>query len=275
MTNNKPKVGVITWTYGIKDLETLFSSIKSTGFEAIQFSGDHKFYDPVTVVTLAKKYELDIRVYDPMNYKPCNEEQFTLKDCVSHYQEIIAFAVAIGAPVVTLQGISYWTKEIGNYEKAMDFIIEAVRQLDLIAQNEQITLSYEACNHYELPWVQTAEELLRIYRESKAKNLLLVLDSFHMNICESDMHSPLLKIGDLLHSYHISDSGRGGIGTGHIDYTEQYRTLKEIGFEGYVFFEFVLPEIRPYKYPMNKEQMQEFLGQCRRSLTLWTSIIKN
>lgn len=112
--------------------------------------------------------------------------------------------------MVCLQGLSNWTKAIVAYQEAMAFIIEVVRRLDQVAAQHHIMMTYEACCHYELPWVQTADELLRIYNESGAKNLKLVLDSFHMNIAETDMLEPIRKIGNLLDSYHISDSGRGG-----------------------------------------------------------------
>ncbi|WP_157501570.1 sugar phosphate isomerase/epimerase family protein [Echinicola vietnamensis] len=271
----KAKIAVITWTYGIDDLETLFAKIKETGFEAVQFSGNYRVHRANDVVATAQKYDIEILSYDPMSFKPFDDEKLTLKDAVKHYSDVIEYAKAIGAPMATLQGLSYWTKEISDYEKAIQFIIEAVRQLDKVAQNLNITLTYEACNQYEIPWVQTADELLRIHSESNAKKLLLVLDSFHMNICETDMLSPLRKIGKLLHSYHVSDSGRSGIGSGHIDYVAQYKVLQEIGFDGYVFFEFVLPEIRPYKLPMNEKQMEKSIQQNKYSIQLWNAIAES
>ncbi len=271
---NKAKIAVITWIFGIDNLESLFYKIKETGFDAVQFCGDYRKHKATDVVEIAKKYNIDILTYDPICYKPFKNEKLNLQDAVKHYTDVIQYAKSIGTQVATIQGISYWTKDIKEYEDAMQFIIEAVRQLDNVAQKFNITLTYEACNHYELPWVQTADELLRIHNESQAKNLFLVLDSFHMNICETDMQQPIKKIGSLLHSYHISDSGRGGIGTGHIDYIAQYNTLQEIHFNGYVFFEFVLPEIRPYKYPMNEKQMEEFVFQCKRSIRIWKAIVE-
>lgn len=268
----KAKIAVISWTYGLDDLETLFFSIRDTGFNAVQFCGDHKKYDPAAVVATAKKYEVDILAYDPMNYKPAEGETLTLPNAVKHYTEVIRYAHAIGAPVATLQGLSYWTKGIKSYAEARSFIIEAVRQLAARAQKLGLTVTYEACNHYELPWIQTADELLHLHREAKADNLKLVLDSFHMNITETDMQEAIRKTGKLLYSYHVSDSGRGGIGTGHIDYVAQAKVLKEIGFDGYVFFEFVLPEVRPYKYPMNQRQTEEFIRQNKYSIQIWNAI---
>ncbi len=268
------KIAVVTWIFGIDNLDTLFRKIKETGFDGVQFSGDYRKHNATKVIEIAKKYNISLLTYDPACYKPFEDERLNLQDAVRHFTDVIIYAKSIGAPVATIQGLSYWTKEIKDYEEAMQFIIEAVSQLDKVAQEQHITITYEACNHYELPCVQTASELLRIHRESKAKNLMLVLDSFHMNIGEPNMQDAILKTGKLLHSYHISDSGRGGIGTGHIDYVAQYKALKQINFTGYVFFEFVLPEIRPNKFPLNEKQLDLLVMQCKQSMQIWKSIME-
>lgn len=275
MENKRAKIAIITWTFGIDDLDQLFSKVTSTGFDAVQFCSDVHQYAPAAVVRYAEKYGVRVLSYDPGACKPPAGQQATIENAVEYFTATIEFAKAIGAEMSCLQGLSNWTTETQGYEEAMRFIIEVTRRLDKVAQQHEMTLTYEACCHYELPWVQTADELLRIHRESQAKNLLLVLDSFHMNIAETDMLAPIRRIGKLLHSYHVSDSGRGGIGTGHIDYVAQYKALQETGFDGYVFFEFVIPEVRPYKFPMDEKQMEEFVRQCKYSLNMWKAIVES
>lgn len=271
-THNNPKIAVITWTYGIKDLNNLFKKIKETGFDAVQFCSDLDEYKPADVVKFASQHGIRILGYDPGASKPPTGVNPTVENAVVYFTRTIEFAKAIGSPMSCLQGLSNWTKDIKDYEEAMKFIIEVTRRIDKVAGQHNILLTYEACCHYELPWVQTADELLRIHHESGAKNLKLVLDSFHMNIAETDMLEPIRKIGKLLDSYHVSDSGRGGIGTGHIDYIAQYKAMKETGFDGYVYFEIVIPECRPYKLPMNERQMAEFIKQNQYSIRMWNAI---
>lgn len=268
------KIAIITWTYGIEDLDELFAKINSTGFDAVQFCSDIDQYAADDVVQYARQYGVRILGYDPGACKPPPGVEPTLENAVKYFTRTIEFAKAIGSEMSCLQGLSSWTMETKSYEEAMQFIIEVTRRLDKVALQQSITLTYEACCHYELPWVQTADELLRIYSESNAKKLRLVLDSFHMNIAEKDMLEPIRKIGALLDSYHISDSGRGGIGTGRIDYVAQYGTLEEVGFDGYVYLEIVIPEVRPYKLPMDERQMEEFVRQCQHSRNLWTAIVE-
>ena len=269
------KLAAISWTFGLEDLDELFEKVNSIGYNALQFCGDFKKYSASEVLAVAKKYEVEITSYDPINCKPESDEQATLENSVAFYKKVIDYAEELGAPMATLQGLSFWTINEKDYEKAMLQIIEAVRQLNDYGKQKNILLTYEACCHYETTWVQTADELIRIKEEADADNVKLVLDSFHMNIGEKDMLEPIRKIGgDALYSYHVSDSGRGGIGTGHIDYIAQYNVLKEIGFDDLLCFEIVIPECRPYKLPMNKEQMAEFTRQSKKSLNFWKTMME-
>ena len=273
--SKKMKLATISWTFGLDDLDKLFSKVKEIGFEGLQFCGDFEKYPASEVVAKAKEYEIELVSYDPLNCKPDNKEEATLEKSVAFYKKVIDYADALGVPMTTLQGLSFWTINKPDYEDAMQQIIEAVRHLDKYAAEKDILLTYEACCHYETTWVQTADELLRIHKESKVKNVKLVLDSFHMNIGEKDMISPIKDIGgDLLYSYHVSDSGRGGIGTGHIDYISQFKALQEVGFDDLLCFEIVIPECRPYKLPMNDRQMKEFVKQSKYSLKVWKAMMK-
>lgn len=264
------KLATVSWTFGLDELDELFAQVKIIGFTALQFCGDFRRYSPQEVIQTAQKYEIELVGYDPYHCQPPTKEAAILANSVSFYQQVIDYAANIKAPVATLQGLSFWTINQPDYESGMKQIIEAVRQLSDYAKTKQVLLTYEACCHYETPLVHTAEELLRILHESGADNLKLVLDSFHMNIDERDPQDALRMVnGERLYSYHVSDSGRGGIGTGHIDFQGQYQVLREIGFEGLVCFETVIPECRPAKFPMNAKQMTELNRQLATSLAAW------
>lgn len=274
-SKTKMELAAISWCFGIDDLDELFKTAKEAGFDAVQFCGDHKKYKAADVLAVARKYGMSVPSYDPGNGKPQSKEYATLANAVDWFKETIDYAAAIGAKMATLQGLGFWTVNTGNYAEAMQFVVEASRQLCAYAKEKGILMTYEACCHYELPVVQDTEDLLQVYNEVKSDNLLLVLDSFHINITETDMLEPIRRIGKLLYSYHISDSGRGGIGTGQIDFLKQYQTLKEIGFEGLVCFELVIKEARPYKFPMQQSYMDEYLKQSRQSLAIWKSYMEN
>lgn len=262
--NRKP--AVITWTYAIDNVEQLFRCIKSNGFDTIQYCGDHSKFTPESVMLSACKNNLQIISYDSENFLPENQKNLSIDSCVKHFTGIIYYAHQIKAPMVTLQGIAAWTREINNYKRALDFVSECIKQLEPMATRYNIVMTFEACNHYELPCVHNVDDLIYVKNKSGVEQLRFVLDSFHMNINEVDSDLAIRKAGSNLHSFHISDSGRGGIGTGHIDFLKHLKTLREINFNGNLFFEFVLPEIVPKKLPMSPVLLEKLLCQYKNSL---------
>lgn len=267
------KTATISWTFGLENLDELFAKVKEIGFDALQFCGDFKKYPASEVKKKAHEYQIELIGYDPLECKPSKESESTLEHSINFYKDVIDYALEIGAPMVTIQGLSFWCKSGQTYQEALEQIIQATKELSIYAEGKEMTLTYEACNHYETPWIHTAEELLLIQRNVLSENLKLVLDSFHMNINEKDSIEAIQSIGGkLLFSYHVSDSGRGGIDTGHIDYPSQFKALKDIDFKGIICFEIVTKEVRPFKFPMNKNQMEDFVKQSTYSLQKWNEL---
>ena len=170
----------------------------------------------------------------------------------------------------TIQGLSLWTANQPDKAAATAQVVAAVRQLNDYSKSKGLLLTYEACCHYETPCANSAQEVLEILRDSGADNVKVVVDSFHMNIDEKSPEQTLAGFsGEQLYSYHVSDSGRGGIGTGHIDFRAHCNVLRTIGFDGLVCFEFVMPECRPDHLPMTQAQLEKFIAQSRASLAAW------
>jgi len=68
-------------------------------------------------------------------------------------------------------------------------------------------------------------------------NCFIHLDSFHMNIEESDPVKAIRLAGNRLGYFHIADNTRYWPGSGIIDFKSQIDTLVEIGYSGYVSVE--------------------------------------
>ena len=77
----------------------------------------------------------------------------------------------------------------------------------------------EVCNRYETHVVNTARQALALVDDIGADNVMIHLDTYHMNIEEDDLVRPLRDVGDRLGYVHIGENHRGLLGSGHIDFT--------------------------------------------------------
>jgi D-psicose/D-tagatose/L-ribulose 3-epimerase len=113
----------------------------------------------------------------------------------------------------------------------------ALRGLAERAAASDITLGIEVVNRYDSNLINTAAQALQMIDDIGASNVVVHLDTYQMNIEETDFHQPVLAAGDRLGYVHISESHRGYLGTGTVDFDTFFATLKEIGYAGTIVFE--------------------------------------
>lgn len=148
--------------------------------------------------------------------------------------DLIDFAAAVGAPVVTvgsLRGRAAAAGSAGRAELAR-VLADAARH----AGDAGVRLALEPVNRYELDLIHTTEEGLAFVAEIGHPALGLVLDTYHMNIEEASRTEPFraaLAAGRLFH-VHVGDNNRLPPGRGLIDFAAIVDTLHAAGYHGYL-----------------------------------------
>ncbi len=100
-----------------------------------------------------------------------------------------------------------------------------------------VTLGIEVVNRYETNLCNTGRQGLNFVEQVGHDNVCVHLDSYHMNIEESDMFSPVLACRTKLGYVHIGESHRGYLGSGTVDFDGLFRALALVGYDGPVVFE--------------------------------------
>jgi D-psicose/D-tagatose/L-ribulose 3-epimerase len=116
-------------------------------------------------------------------------------------------------------------------------VVGVLKSLAEEARGRNMTLGLEICNRYETNVINTAHDALRLADDIGADNVLIHLDTYHMNIEEDDFVRPVLEVGDRLGYVHIGENHRGYLGSGHLDFTSFFHALADIGYTGPITFE--------------------------------------
>ncbi|WP_213878853.1 sugar phosphate isomerase/epimerase family protein [Pseudomonas sp. dw_358] len=262
-------ISVVTWTLGMTDADQVTAKAVELGLEGIQYAGDHRDVDPRVLRERAQRAGLKIIAIDPINAAPANPSDASEEGAIDYYKKVVDFALAAGSVPVTLHGLSLWTRNCPDRASARKRLVECCRTVDEYARAHGVKTLYEVCNHYEVPLIHTAAECRQLMREVGSDNLGMILDSFHMNIDEPDPLQALRENIDCLAVYHISDSGRGGIGTGHIDFRAQYDVLAASGFAGEIAVEPVLAHLTPGTAPSSEADCVSLDRQIMKSSQTW------
>lgn len=113
----------------------------------------------------------------------------------------------------------------------------ALHRLGDRAAAKGVRLGLEIVNRYESNVVNTARAGLRLLDQVDHEAVSLHLDTYHMNIEESDLWQPVLDAGDALGYVHIGESHRGYLGSGTVDFDAFFGALGRISYDGPVVFE--------------------------------------
>jgi len=153
---------------------------------------------------------------------------------VLRLHELIAFAAAVGAPLVTIgsfRGKLAWAGKDGRARLA-----EILRRAAEVAATADVRLALEPLNRYEADLVNTAEEGLAFVETVGHPALGLLLDTYHVNIEEASWETPfraLMQAGKLWH-VHLGDNNRMPPGGGMINFAALVRTLRALGYTGWL-----------------------------------------
>lgn len=132
--------------------------------------------------------------------------------------------------------------KLGKYDHAptprgREHCVGVLQRVADHAAESGIRLGLELVNRYETNLLNTASQALAIMDEIDRPNVYVHLDTYHMNIEETDMVSPVLASGDRLGYVHIGESHRGYLGSGRVDFGSFFRALDQVGYAGPITFE--------------------------------------
>jgi len=135
--------------------------------------------------------------------------------------------------VIVLGSLQGRFKEEPNRAAGEARIREALRRVGEYAVGKKTTVAFEPVNHGEISFHNTIAEAAALVRGLDLPSVRLMADTFHMNIEEKDMLTPLAGIQDILAHVHLSETNRGVLGEGHWDTRGFLAELRRIGYGGF------------------------------------------
>ncbi len=111
-------------------------------------------------------------------------------------------------------------------------IATALKPVARRAADWGMVLGIEPCNRYETHLINTAQHGLDMIARIGEPNVVIHLDTYHMNIEEKGIGNALKLAGKHAPYVHVSESDRGVPGTGTVDWEDAFAALAESKFDG-------------------------------------------
>ncbi|MEZ5573188.1 MAG: sugar phosphate isomerase/epimerase family protein [Halioglobus sp.] len=100
-----------------------------------------------------------------------------------------------------------------------------------------VQLGLEFLNRFEVFLINTSAECRRMVEQVGLDNVGVHYDTHHANIEDPDPHRSLLHIRNVLNHVHLSESHRGTLGTGQVDWDANFAALHEMQYNGWLVIE--------------------------------------
>lgn len=270
----KLKIGVRVRLLPGNDLRQKFLNAKKYGFEAIEFRGANiremqKEISQLSLETGIKVSAISIAGYKGNLLSKEREERERAIQDIEDLLKITADLRAVGQIIVPIFGpsqlpdMSPWLKA---EEAEKKLLIGILKHLVKVAEKVNSFCLLEPVNRYETHLINRLDQALEICRKVGSSRVGIVADYFHMNIEERNIGESIKKASSFLKHIHLSDSNRLLPGWGHINFKEEFKTLKDIGYRGYMVL-----ESYPYEVPGDPEQelpkCVEYLRSCWDSVS--------
>ena len=245
MTTSPNPLGVhaLVWVGGTTptDVRIAVEQTKAAGYDLLEFS----LHDSLNIDTAATRELLEgagLRVACSRGLARdadvSSEDPDTVARGVDLLQESLRVTHEIGGTVLTGALYSAFGKAPAPLsKKGRDNVVGVLADLAAEAAPLGVTLGLEICNRYETNVVNTALEALALADDIGADNVMIHLDTYHMNIEEDDFVTPVRDVGDRLGYVHIGENHRGYLGSGHLDFAAFFGALAEIDYRGSLTFE--------------------------------------
>ena len=134
----------------------------------------------------------------------------------------------------------------GPSEDEWKWGVESMRLVAEHAGTVGVTLGVECLNRFEIYLLNTHADSARFAREVDHPNCKVMYDTFHANIEEKSIPDAIRACADVLCHVHISENDRSTPGKGNVRWGQNFSTLKEVGYDGWLTIEafgLSLPEL--------------------------------
>ncbi len=230
-----------------KDLAAAVERSHDLGYKLIEFPRlDPTQFDVPALARLLQQRGMAIAV--TMGLPPDADISSTDEEKVARGEKMLREAVSVARDLgaTKLGGILFSMH--GKYyamptEEGRRNSIDTLRRVAEPAQQAGITLNLEIVNRFETNLLNTAAQGLAFIEEIGAPNVLLHLDTFHMQIEEASPADAIRAADKKLGYFHIGESTRGFLGAGTIDFDAIFGALLDIGYDDYVTFESFSSEV--------------------------------
>ncbi len=231
------------------DYAESIKSARKIGYDAVELHiRDPKMIDLHAFKNMCEKESIEVssigtglaRGMDGLSFM--SNDLDTRRKTLTRMEEFIKAGKILNATVIIglIKGIVPPDEE---YEACENKVKDMVLRCLEFAELNNVQLAFEAINRYESNFLTNIDEVTTFIKQFNSELLKVHIDTFHMNIEETNMTDSILRCNEHIGHVHFADSDRMYPGHGHIPFVDILNALRKIRYKGFIAVECLpLPE---------------------------------
>lgn len=139
----------------------------------------------------------------------------------------------------------------GPSRQEVDLCTEFLSAMGTEAKQANLLLGVEPLNRFECYFLNTAAQGKQLADAVNLDNVGILYDTHHANIEENSVYDAITALGNRLNHFHVSESHRGTPGTGAVDWTNSFRALKDMNYNGWLVIESFAKDVDGFPEAVN------------------------
>lgn|SRR4030042_6165007 len=231
----------------------IISKAKELGFEVLDLAIAYPERFPLNAVKEElKKVEIEVVTTTTLEPKGniISPDPDVRKVGVELLKKLIDINNDLGSKI--FGGVNYaawgYITKCPRTEKEWEWSVIAMREVaEYAKETGEVDICVETVNRFESHFLNIAEDAVKYCKDVGTGNVKVHLDTFHMNIEETNFAEAVKTCGkEYLGYVHTCENNRGIPGTGHVPWKEFFLALKEIGFYGPLVIESFDPSFKEF-----------------------------
>lgn len=173
------------------------------------------------------------------NVNPISADPAMRAAAVDHLKQRIDDTCLIGADILVgaiYQAHKYFTGSAPT-AREWDWSADYLQTCGEYAQSRGVRLGLEFLNRFEVFLINTSTDCRRMVEQVGLSNVGVHYDTHHANIEEPWPTEALHGCAGVLNHVHLSESHRGALGSGQVNWADSFEALRELDYQGWLVIE--------------------------------------
>lgn len=245
---NKLGMNLFIWTMSMdEDLSGTLTFLKTGGFDFVEIPINESDTNPANLTKWQRigqqLRDLDLGVQTCTICGPqhslISPDESVRRAGTAYLKHVVDCTAAAGASILMgplYAGFKTFTGKPAT-EQEWAWSVGEMRTVAEHAQTQGVTLAIEYLNRFETYLLTCADDVVRYVMAVDHPNCRAAFDTFHANMEEKSIGEAIRKVAPYLVHVQISENDRSTPGRGHINFSEVFDTLADVGYTGPIAIE--------------------------------------